>query len=119
MIKDQNIRIRPQSAGGGRGAASGWAARGTLTGRAVLVTCLVALTAVLITAAVGLPLVVRSANDSARLVLADKARVAANAIEGRAVGGELRAELRARRVAQTLREQGVQAVLIRDGAAMS
>ena len=88
----------------------------TLTARAVLVTCLVALISVLITAAVALPLVVRSANEERRLVLADKARVAANAIEGRnTAGAAAREEQRAQRVAQTLREQGVETVLIRNG----
>lgn len=89
---------------------------GSLTARAVLVTCLVAVIAVVITAAVALPLALRSANESARIALADKARVAANAIEGRATAASAqREEQRARRVAQTLREQGVEAVLIRNG----
>ncbi len=91
---------------------------GTLTGRAVLATCLVALVAVAITAAVALPLAVRSADDQARVVLAEKARVAANAIEGRDTpAAQARAEQRARNVATTLRDQGVETVLIRSGRA--
>ncbi len=88
----------------------------SLTARAVVVTCLVAVTSVLITAAVALPLALRSANDDSRLALADKARVAANAIEGRKTAqAQQREEQRARKVVQTLRDQGTEAVLIRDG----
>jgi signal transduction histidine kinase len=91
-------------------------AGGTLTTRAVLVTCLVALISVLITALVALPFAVRSVNEEARLTLADKARVAANLIEGRDTSlAQQREEQRARRVAQTLREQGIATVLIRNG----
>jgi signal transduction histidine kinase len=90
----------------------------TLTTRAILITCLVAAIAVVITAVVALPLTVRAANEEARLVLADKARVAANAIEGRNTAvGQQREEQRAARVAQTLRAQGIVPVLIRDGQA--
>jgi two-component system sensor histidine kinase BaeS len=90
----------------------------TLTVRAVLATCLVALISVLITAAVALPLAARSANEESRLVLADKARVAANAIDGRnnAVS-QAKEDAKATRVVNTLRTQGVDAVLIRDGRA--
>lgn len=88
----------------------------TLTARAVAVTCLVAFISVLITAAVALPLTLRSASEESRLVLADKARVAANAIEGRrSAAAEQREDQRARKVAQTLRDQGVETVLIRNG----
>jgi two-component system sensor histidine kinase BaeS len=88
----------------------------TLTARAVLLTCLVAVVSVAITAAVALPLTQRSANAEARTVLADKARVAANAIEGRdTAAAALRQDQRAAKVAQTLREQGITTVLIRDG----
>jgi signal transduction histidine kinase len=88
----------------------------TLTFRAVLATCLVALISVLITAAVALPLALRSANEEAKLYLANQARVAARAIEGRnTAASQLREEQRARRVAQELRSQGVETVLIRDG----
>jgi signal transduction histidine kinase len=90
----------------------------TLTVRAVLVTCLVALVSVVITAAVALPLAARSANEEIRLVLADKARVAANAIEGaNTPAAQAREDTRAAKVVATLRAQGVDAVLIRDGKA--
>jgi signal transduction histidine kinase len=86
----------------------------SLTARTVLVTCLVALVAVAITAAVALPLAVRTANSEARSVLADKARVAAAVI---GLGTPAREEQRAARVAATLRAQGVETVLIVDGQA--
>jgi two-component system OmpR family sensor kinase len=89
--------------------------RGSLTSRAVFVTCFVALISVVITALVALPLAMRSANDEAGIVLADKARVAANAIEGRPATPAGREEQRARKVAETLRAQGVETVLIRNG----
>src|SRR5215831_9876486 len=86
--------------------------------RVVLATCLVAIIAVVITAAVALPLVTRSANDQERAVLAEKARVAANAIEGRDTpAAAARADQRAQTVAQTLRDQGIETVLIRNGQA--
>src|SRR5689334_779951 len=90
----------------------------TLTVRAVLVTCLVALVSVLITAAVALPLAARSANEEMRLVLADKARVAANVIEGaNTPAAQANEDNRGKKVVATLRAQGVDAVLIRDGKA--
>jgi two-component system sensor histidine kinase BaeS len=89
----------------------------TLTVRAVLATCLVALVSVAITAAVALPLAARSANEESRLVLADKARVAANAIDGNAAVSQAKEDARATRVVNTLRTQGVDAILIRDGRA--
>jgi two-component system sensor histidine kinase BaeS len=88
----------------------------SLTARAVLLTCLVALVSVVFTAAVALPLVLRSANDDARVTLAGKARVAANALGGRDTAiSASREEQRAQRIAQELRDQGVEAVLIRAG----
>jgi two-component system sensor histidine kinase BaeS len=90
----------------------------TLTTRVVLSTSLVAIIAVVITAAVALPLVQRSTDEQARVVLAEKARVAANAIEGRDTpAAAARADQRAQTVAQTLRDQGVDTVLIRAGKA--
>ncbi len=80
------------------------------------VTCLVALISVVITAAVALPLSIQSANQEARRALADKARVAAKAIEGRNTAlSRQREDQRADLLAQTLREQGTYVVLIRDG----
>jgi signal transduction histidine kinase len=94
--------------------------RGTLTGRAVAITCLVALISVVITAAVALPLTIRSGNQDARRVLADKARVAAKAIEGRNTAlAQQREDQRADLIAQTLRDQGTDVVLIRDSRADS
>jgi signal transduction histidine kinase len=91
---------------------------GTLTVRAVLATCLVALVSVAITAAVALPLTARSANEEIRLSLSEKAQVAANAIEGRATAAAAdRQEARAAKVAATLRGQGVETVLILNGKA--
>jgi signal transduction histidine kinase len=87
-----------------------------VTTRAVLATCLAAFIAVMITAAVALPVGIRSANQESRIILADKARVAASVIEGRnTVGAGVREEQRAKRVAQELRAQGIETVLIRAG----
>ena len=88
-----------------------------LTGRTVLVTCLVAAVSVLITSLVSFPLAVRTARQEARVALAEKAQVAANVIEGGGVAGAAREEQRANKVARTLRAQGVEAVLIREGVA--
>jgi two-component system sensor histidine kinase BaeS len=89
-----------------------------VTARAVLATCLAAVISVVITAAVALPLGIRDANQEARVILADKARVAASVIEGRnTASSAAREEQRARRVAQELRAQGVETVLIRGGQA--
>jgi two-component system sensor histidine kinase BaeS len=81
----------------------------------VLVTCLVAAVSVSITAVVSFPLALRTARAESRATLADKAQVAANVIEG--VGAAGREEQRALKVARTLRTQGVEAVLVRSGAA--
>src|SRR5258705_9374652 len=92
-------------------------ARSTLTTRAVVVTCLVAVVSVVFTAAVALPLVLRSANSDARMVLATKAKVAANAWEGRdTAAAAAREDQRAQRIAQILRADGVTTVLIRNGS---
>jgi signal transduction histidine kinase len=92
------------------------AAFDTLTARAVVITGLVAVIAVVITAAVALPVTVRSANEDARVSLAGKANIAANAIEGRdTAGAAAREDARARKVAQTLRGEGIETVLIRNG----
>ncbi len=84
----------------------------------LLATGLVAVIAVVITAVVALPLVTRSADNATRTTLADKARVAANAIEGRdTAAAAARTDQRAQNVAATLRDQGVDTVLIRSGKA--
>jgi two-component system sensor histidine kinase BaeS len=82
----------------------------------VLVTCLVAAVSVAITAAVALPLGVRAANEAMRDSLGERARLAAVVMEGRNTpGAAAREDTRARRVAATLRSQGVDAVLILAG----
>jgi signal transduction histidine kinase len=88
-----------------------------LTGRTVLVTCLVAAVSVLITSIVSVPLAVRTARAESRGALADKAQVAADVIETFAAGNPAREEQRAAKVARTLRGQGVESVLIRNGVA--
>jgi two-component system sensor histidine kinase BaeS len=83
----------------------------------VLVTCLVAAVSVLITSIVSFPLAVRTARAELRVALADKAQVAADVIENFAAANPAREEQRALKVARTLRGQGVDSVLIRDGVA--
>jgi two-component system OmpR family sensor kinase len=81
----------------------------TLTARAVLVTCLAALVSVIVTALVALPFAVRQVNTNARVDLVERADLAAGILSTRprAVGEE--------RVAQALREQGVDLFFIRNG----
>jgi two-component system sensor histidine kinase BaeS len=81
----------------------------------VITASLVALVSVLITAVVALPLTLQRANAELKQVLADKARVAAEAIEGRTAIAASREEQRAQRVAETLRSQGVETALITNG----
>jgi signal transduction histidine kinase len=88
-----------------------------LTGRTVLVTCLVAAVSVLITSIVAVPLALRTARAESRVALADRAQVAANVIEGTGNATALKEQQRALKVARTLRAQGVEAVLIREGVA--
>ncbi len=90
----------------------------TLTGRAVLVTALAAVVAVLITAAVALPVAVRAANADARRALADQARVAARVIAGGTTdtpGAQARRENRIETLVQALTDEGIETVLIRGG----
>jgi two-component system sensor histidine kinase BaeS len=75
----------------------------------------VALVSVLITAAVALPLSLRAANEQTRATLADKAQVAADTIEGRTGATAQRERQRAEKVAATLREQGLEVVLVTGG----
>jgi two-component system, OmpR family, sensor kinase len=89
----------------------------SLMSRAVVATCLVALVSVLITAVVALPLTLQRGNAEARRVLAEKASVAADLIEGRTAIAANRTDQRAQRVAAQLRAQGIQTFLIRDGLA--
>jgi two-component system sensor histidine kinase BaeS len=83
---------------------------GTLTTRAILVTCLAALISVLVTALVAFPLAIRSANNEARSGLADKASLTTDWLSTRP--GAAAEE----RIVRRLRQQGVQAFLVRDGA---
>ncbi|HKT02904.1 MAG TPA: two-component sensor histidine kinase, partial [Rugosimonospora sp.] len=81
----------------------------TLTARAVLVTCLVALVSVLVSGLAGLPLAVRTANNAVRTDLAERADLAAGMVEQRPrrAGKEL--------VAGKLRKQGTDLFLIAGG----
>lgn len=87
--------------------------RGTITGRAVLVTSAVALLAVVITALVALPVTIRAADADIRRSLANQATVAARAIQD--VEGQPREQVRTAAVVQELREQGIEVVVIRAG----
>jgi two-component system, OmpR family, sensor kinase len=82
----------------------------TLASRAVLSTCLAAFAAVVVTALVAFPLVVRSENSAARAALVDKADLAEDLLTP--VAG---APVRQERVAKQLRNRGINLYLIRDG----
>ncbi|MDG4834530.1 HAMP domain-containing sensor histidine kinase [Solwaraspora sp. WMMD1047] len=90
----------------------------TLTARAVLVGCAVALVSVLVTASVAVPLAARAAERQAREALAAQARLAAEALRPRfardrgpdpTVGQD--------RIIRQLADQSIDAYLIRDGVA--
>ena len=83
--------------------------RRTLTARAVLVTCLVAFVAVLVTALVAAPLAVRGANRAARNGLANQAQITATL-----VGDRPNQKVEAILVRQ-LRSQNIEVYLVRDG----
>ncbi|WP_410821502.1 sensor histidine kinase [Micromonospora sp. 050-3] len=85
----------------------------TLTARAVLVTCAVALVSVLVTAIVAVPLAIRGAERSEQEALAAQARLAAEVLRTRLDRGRSADE---ERLIQQLREQGIDAYLIRRGA---
>ncbi|GAA1748174.1 HAMP domain-containing sensor histidine kinase [Luedemannella helvata] len=86
-------------------------------GLATLITCAVAVVSVVITALVALPLVVRAAESQSRAALAEKAQVAAEAIEGRATAmAAVRERQRAEKIARTLRAQGLDAIVVIDGS---
>jgi two-component system sensor histidine kinase BaeS len=89
----------------------------TLTGRAVLVTGLVAVVSVLITAVVALPTTLRAANTEAKQALAQKANLAARVL-GAAIdtpAAQAREAARVRTMVEQLRADGVEAVVIRRG----
>lgn len=86
----------------------------TLTARAVLVSCAVALVSVLVTAAVAVPLATRAAQRQAREALAAQARLAAEALRPRLDRGR---PLDEERIVRQLRNQGIDAYLIQSGTA--
>ncbi len=89
----------------------------SLTGRAVLVTGLVAVVAVLITAIVALPVALRAANSDTRRALAGSADLAARAMTTvlDTPAAQAREENRTRNIVAALRAEGIEAVVIRDG----
>jgi signal transduction histidine kinase len=93
---------RPRTGGFGR----------TLTARAVLVTCAVALVSVLVTAVVAVPLAVRSADRQARAALSAQARLAAEVLRPRVDRGRTTDE---ERIVAQLRRQGLDVYLVRGG----
>ncbi|MFI5928646.1 histidine kinase dimerization/phospho-acceptor domain-containing protein [Micromonospora sp. NPDC051543] len=84
----------------------------TLTARAVLVTCAVALVSVLVTAIVAVPLAIRGAERRDQDALAAQARLAAEVLRTRLDRGRAADE---ERLIQQLRDQGIDAYLIRRG----
>ncbi|WP_410810821.1 histidine kinase dimerization/phospho-acceptor domain-containing protein [Micromonospora sp. 067-2] len=86
----------------------------TLTARAVLVTCAVALVSVLVTAIVAVPLAIRGAERRDQDALAAQARLAAEVLRTRLDRGRTADE---ERLIQQLRNQGIDAYLIRRGTA--
>lgn len=84
----------------------------TLTARAILVTCAVALVSVLVTAVVAVPLAVRNAERQAQDALAAQARLTAEVLRFRINRGRPTDEDRLLRL---LANQDIDAYLIRDG----
>lgn len=82
----------------------------TLTARAVLVSCAVAMISVLVTVAVAVPLAVRSTERQAQKALAAQARLAAEALRPRLDRGRPFDE---ERIIRQLQKQGITAYLIR------
>ncbi|MEU2667083.1 HAMP domain-containing sensor histidine kinase [Micromonospora sp. NPDC007220] len=86
----------------------------TLTSRAVLVTCAVALVSVLVTAIVAVPLAVRGVERRDQEALAAQARLAAAVLRPRLETGRTADE---ERIVRQLNSQGVDAYLVRGGVA--
>lgn len=84
----------------------------TLTVRAVLVTCAVALVSVLVTALVAVPLAVRGAERRDQAALAAQARLAADVLRVRAVRQR---DSAGERLIRQLRQQDIEVYLIRAG----
>jgi two-component system sensor histidine kinase BaeS len=87
--------------------------RSTLTSRAVLVTCAVAVISVLVTALVAVPLVLRAAEQERREALAEEAAVIAEVMT------RTRLDAVDVRMARQLRDHGIDIVMIRNGQADS
>ncbi|MGS2617318.1 sensor histidine kinase [Micromonospora sp. LZ34] len=86
----------------------------TLTSRAVLVTCAVALVSVLVTAIAAVPVAIRGVERRDQEALAAQARLAAEVLRPRLETGRTADE---ERLVRQLRAQGVDAYLIRRGVA--
>jgi two-component system sensor histidine kinase BaeS len=84
---------------------------GSLTARAVAITCLVALVSVVITALIAVPFAVQAANNATRAGLRDKAAIAVDAVDlrPRAAGKEQFVKL--------MRRQNIDVFLISNGQA--
>ncbi|RKR89407.1 two-component system sensor histidine kinase BaeS [Micromonospora pisi] len=91
-----------------------WLLGRTLSARAVLVSCAVALVSVLVTAAVAGPLAADAIQRQAREALAAQARLAAETLRPRLDRGRTADE---ERIIRQLRNQGINAYLIRAGVA--
>src|SRR5206468_5468082 len=87
---------------------------GTLTVRAILVTCAAALVSVLVTALIAVPVTINTANRQARDGLAGKARLVADLLGPRLATARPGDEERA---AARLRDENIDVFLIRGGAA--
>ncbi|WP_028192843.1 sensor histidine kinase [Salinispora pacifica] len=84
----------------------------TLTVRAVLVTCAVALVSVLVTAIVAVPLAVRGVEHREQQALAAQSRLAAEALRSRL---DTPRTVDEDRLLRQLRARGIEAYLVRDG----
>src|SRR5262245_56575879 len=85
----------------------------TFTVRAVIVTCVVALVSVLVTAAVAVPLSIREANRDARDRLSDTTELATELMRPRIATPRTNDEVQ---LAQRLRNRGIEIYVIRAGA---
>jgi signal transduction histidine kinase len=88
--------------------------RFSFTVRAVLLTCIVALLSVAVTAAVAFPLTVRSANREAREALTEQTAFTAELIRPRLANKQTSDDLV---IAERLRRKGIEVYVIRNGVA--
>src|SRR5689334_22687296 len=86
--------------------------RSTLTVRAVLVTCVVAVVSVLVTAAVAIPLTIRTTNKEVQERLSTETALATDAMRSRIASKRSTDE---DALAQRLRDRNIDIYLIRDG----